>query len=74
MLTIVRLLKKVHNVRRDKSLRNNQKNVLMKRLELKLRKFDIDLIRDVAAKESIKSCGLYKLFCQCVALTGRING
>jgi hypothetical protein len=74
MLSIVRLLKKVHRVRRDKTLRNSQKNVIMKKLELKFRRFDINLVRDVAAKESVKSDGLYKLFCQCVALTGRING
>jgi len=74
MLSIARLLKKVHRARRDKTLRNSQKNVIMKKFELKFRRFDINLVRDVAAKESVKSDGLYKLFCQCVALTGRING
>ena len=68
------ILKSYFAVQKDKTIPKREKSKLLRELAQGSQEFSRSELKNVAAMETLSDKGeMYKLFCQYVALTGRIS-
>jgi len=75
MILVNKKLRRIFAIRKDTTLSNRIKEIKIKKISRKVNRINSTIIKKAALDEMLttKKCRMYKLFCQCVVLTGRIE-